>query len=101
MKIRLISTLAVCGLALVGVAAEPGSDADIASAKPAADVKDAGSAKPQLILGDAKARGNVPAKPVAAPTADIQDLVFRSSQGLKRMRLYVSVDGKPATKAWA
>lgn len=101
MKTRLISTLAVCGLALAGIAAEPGSDADIASAKPAADVKDAGSAKPQLILGDAKARGNQPTKALGAPAADVQDLVFRSSQGLKWIRLYVSVDGKPATKAWS
>jgi Ca2+-binding EF-hand superfamily protein len=40
------------------------------------------------------------AKPQAAPKADIQDLVYCSEQGLYKVRLHVSVNGKSASANW-
>jgi Ca2+-binding EF-hand superfamily protein len=96
----LVAGLTACGLAVNTPAAEPGSDDDIASAKPAANAKDAGAAKPIVKIAEAKPRAAVAAKPPVPPTDDIQDLVFRSSDGLQRMRLHIQVNGKPAAQAW-
>jgi Ca2+-binding EF-hand superfamily protein len=41
-----------------------------------------------------------PAKPQAAARADVQDLVFCSEQGLYKLRLHVSVNGRSASANW-
>src|SRR6266404_2443854 len=43
----------------------------------------------------------VPANPPLNPKEDLQDLVFRTNDGLLRFRLHVQVDGKSATAAWS
>jgi Ca2+-binding EF-hand superfamily protein len=50
--------------------------------------------------GDAFVRITSSAKPQAAARADIQDLVFCSEQGLCKLRLYVSVNGRSASANW-
>ena len=41
------------------------------------------------------------AKPLAAkPVADVQDLVFRSEEGLHKVRLHIQVNGSAASNSW-
>src|SRR5215831_9600046 len=103
MRAIVYSSLAAFGLAIAGLAAGPAPDEEVSSAKPAADTKEAGTAKPIIKLAEAKPGPKLSAKPqsVAQGNEDIQDLVFRSSEGLKRMRLHVQVNGKSATQAWS
>ena len=44
---------------------------------------------------------SVPANPPVNAKEDVQDLVFRSNNGMLRFRLHVQVNGKSATGAWA
>src|SRR5438045_7553644 len=70
MRIRALALIAACGFAF--------------AANGFVTIPKATSAKPQA----------------AKPTADIQDLVFCSEQGLYKLRLHVSVNGRSASASW-
>jgi Ca2+-binding EF-hand superfamily protein len=86
------------GMAKTGPGGDKSAEAKSAPIKPAAEAKplaEIASAKPATSLMDAAvAKSNIP------PKADVQDLVFRTDRGLYKLRLLITVNGKPATNAW-
>jgi Ca2+-binding EF-hand superfamily protein len=86
------------GMAKPAVASDKSAETKSAPTKAVGEAKPlvaAASAKPATSLMDAGvAKSNIP------PKADVQDLVFRTDRGLYKLRLLITVNGKPATNAW-